>query len=147
MSTSKKNNIDKIFKNEPYLNADLILDYLDNKLNPEKKHKVEKALIDDPFLLEAIEGLEEMSSEYRKTIIYDLLGKEQKEAVVIPYKLIGIAAATIIGISTIFLITKSLLDSSTQTVAYQEVKKKPKKINTNVTKEIQPVQPNIQRVN
>lgn len=122
MSSSKQNNIDKIFKSEPYLNADLILDYLDNKLAPEKRHKVEKALIADPFLSEAIEGLEQMSSEHRKTIIYDLLGKEQKEAIIIPYRLIGIAAATIIGISTIFLITKSLLTPSTQTIAYQETK-------------------------
>lgn len=121
MSSPTENNIDKIFKNESFLTVDLIMDYLDDKLTPEYKHKVEKALINDVFLTEAIEGLEAMSSEERKTVLYNLLGKEQKEARVIPYKLIGIAAATLLGISSIFLITRSLLTPTEETIAYKEV--------------------------
>lgn len=121
MSSPTENNIDKIFKNESFLTVDLIMDYLDDKLTPEYKHKVEKALINDVFLTEAIEGLEAMLSEERKTVLYNLLGKEQKEARVIPYKLIGIAAATLLGISSIFLITRSLLTPTEETIAYKEV--------------------------
>ena len=129
MSSQVQNHIEKIFKNQSHINVDLILGYLDNKLAPEKKHLVEKALLNDPFLSDALDGLNTLSHEDRNRIVFELLGKEQKEPVVIPYRLIGIAAATIIGISTIFLITRSLLSTTatSETLAHQEVREVSKK--------------------
>lgn len=116
----QKDKLEKIFGTAPFIDVDLIIGYLNNTLNTTDLHKVESALIDDPFLTEAIEGLKELPEEGRTGKIYALLGREQKKQIQlnIPPMAWKIAAVTIVAISSIFFIS-TLEFKATEEVAQQ----------------------------
>ena len=119
----QKDNIEKIFGLESNIDVDLILGYLDNTLTPHERHKIERALIDDPFLNEAIEGLKLISEDQRKVFIYKLLGKEpsRKLNIEIHPMVWKIAAVTIVAISSIYFISTIDFNSTSESLAHQEV--------------------------
>lgn len=116
----QKDKLEKIFGATPFIDVDLIIGYLNNTLNEHDLHTVESALIDDPFLTEAIEGLRELPEEGRTGKIYALLGREPKKQIKldIPPMVWKIAAVTIVAISSIFFIS-TLEFKSTEEVAQQ----------------------------
>ena len=52
---------------------DTILKYLDGALSPKARHEFEKAMLDDPFLNDAVEGLSEIGSSEERSIMLDQL--------------------------------------------------------------------------
>lgn len=56
------NELNNILNNgEKPIDQQALLDYLNNQLAGSELHDVEKALVDDPFLQDAMEGLQQMS--------------------------------------------------------------------------------------
>lgn len=120
---NQKDNIEKIFDSESNIDVDLILGYIDNTLTQPELHKIEKALISDPFLSEAIEGLRLLPDNDRKLFIYNLLGKEPSKKLNIEIHPMAwkIAAVTIVAISSIYFISTIDFNSTSESLAHQEI--------------------------
>lgn len=120
---NQKDNIEKIFGSESNIDVDLILGYLDNTLPQAELHRIEKALISDPFLTEAIEGLRLLPDNERKLFIYNLLGKEpsRKLNIEIHPMVWKIAAVTVVAISSIYFISTIDFNSTSESLAHQEM--------------------------
>lgn len=118
----QKDNIEKIFGEAPIINVDLILGYINGTLTPVELHKIEKILVDDPFFNDAIEGLKDIPEEQRKTLVYEILGKEPSKQfkLEIHPMVWKIAAVTVIAISSIYFITLIDFTSVSEEVAMQE---------------------------
>jgi hypothetical protein len=60
----------------PDIDERTLMDYLEGKLTPEAQHEVEKAMIESPFLNDALEGLSAVSNKQRVATILDELNKD-----------------------------------------------------------------------
>lgn len=58
------------------IDEQMLMNYLEGNLTPEQQHKVEEAMMDSPFLEEAIDGLSIVSNKQRAAVILDELNKE-----------------------------------------------------------------------
>lgn len=54
----------------------MLMNYIEGKLTPEQQHKVEEAMMDSPFLEDAIDGLSIVTNKQRAAVILDELNKE-----------------------------------------------------------------------
>ncbi len=71
MSRNRKH-IEDIFSREETPQSDELLAYVDGKLSPEAARRVEKAIIDDPMLSDAVDGIEEVGTEAFQDLMLDL---------------------------------------------------------------------------
>ena len=66
-----------------HLSADIdqetLLLYLQDKLSDEKKHEVEKKLLDNEFASDAMEGLQEFKDKQRVAYLVDMLNRDLKK--------------------------------------------------------------------
>ena len=66
-----------------HLSADIdqetLLLYLQDKLSDEKKHEVEKKLLDNEFASDAMEGLQEFKDKQRVAHLVDMLNRDLKK--------------------------------------------------------------------
>ena len=63
----------------PEIDQETLLLYLQNKLSVEKKHEVEKKLLENEFADEAMEGLEQFKNKERLTLVMDQLNRDLKD--------------------------------------------------------------------
>ena len=65
------------------LNKDIeqekLLDYLNNKLSAPEAHEVEKQMADDPFMNDAVEGLEKFNNKKDLSLYVEQLNRELKK--------------------------------------------------------------------
>lgn len=74
-----KNNIKDILSNlSTDIDQEILLQYLQDKLSDEKKHEVEKQLLENEFASDAMEGLQQMKNKKDINIIIDQLNRELK---------------------------------------------------------------------
>ena len=74
-----KENIKKILTNlSTDIDQEILLQYLQDKLSEEKKHEVEKQLLENEFASDAIEGLQQMKNKKDINIIIDQLNRDLK---------------------------------------------------------------------
>jgi hypothetical protein len=57
----------------PEIDQETLLLYLQDKLTPEKRHEIEKKLLENEFVNEATEGLQEFRNKDKLTMIVDQL--------------------------------------------------------------------------
>lgn len=80
------------------LERDKIRDYLEGKMNPKDRHALENASMNDPFLFQALEGLDENPNweEDINLIEEKILEKINKRSGIVPiWRILGIAAGFI----------------------------------------------------
>jgi ABC-type uncharacterized transport system fused permease/ATPase subunit len=63
----------------PEIDQETLLLYLQNKLSVEKKHEVEKKLLENEFADEAMEGLQQFKNKERLTLVMDQLNRDLKD--------------------------------------------------------------------
>ena len=74
-----KENIKNILTNlSTDIDQEILLQYLQDKLSEEKKHEVEKQLLENEFASDAIEGLQQMKNKKDINIIIDQLNRDLK---------------------------------------------------------------------
>lgn len=56
-------NIDKIFSRSESPNPDRLVDYVNQDMSEEEARKMEEAMVNDPFLSDAVEGIERIGAE------------------------------------------------------------------------------------
>jgi hypothetical protein len=61
------------------IDQETLLLYLQGKLSDEKKHEVEKKLIEDEFDNEAVEGLEDIKDKQQIQYMVDMLNRDLKK--------------------------------------------------------------------
>ena len=61
------------------IDQETLLLYLQDKLSDEKKHEVEKKLLDNEFANDAMEGLQEFKDKQRVAYIVDMLNRDLKK--------------------------------------------------------------------
>jgi len=61
------------------IDQETLLLYLQDKLSEEKKHEVEKKLIDNEFASDAMEGLQEFKDKQRVAYLVDMLNRDLKK--------------------------------------------------------------------
>ncbi len=65
----------------PEIDQETLLLYLQEKLDGDRKHEVEKQLADNDFASEALEGLVELKDQRRINVIVDQLNRDLKKKV------------------------------------------------------------------
>ena len=111
------NNSDKDIDNQQ------LMDYLSNHLNQVQQHEVEKTMADDPFVNDAVEGLQEIQSnknitayveqlndDLQKKIAKNKKRKEKRRLKDSPYTYYTIIILLILMI-TCFVVVKKYLDN------------------------------------
>ena len=74
-----KENIKNILINlSTDIDQEILLQYLQDKLSEEKKHEVEKQLLENEFASDAIEGLQQIKNKKDINIIIDQLNRDLK---------------------------------------------------------------------
>ena len=74
-----KENIKNILTNlSTDIDQEILLQYLQDKLSEEKKHEVEKQLLENVFASDAIEGLQQIKNKKDINIIIDQLNRDLK---------------------------------------------------------------------
>ena len=74
-----KENIKNILSNlSTDIDQEILLQYLQDKLTEEKKHEVEKQLLENEFANDAMEGLQQLKNKKDIHIIIDQLNRELK---------------------------------------------------------------------
>lgn len=74
-----KENIKNILANlSTDVDQEILLQYLQDKLSDEKKHEVEKQLLENEFANDAVEGLQQLKNKKDINIIIDQLNRELK---------------------------------------------------------------------
>ena len=74
-----KENIKNILTNlSTDIDQEILLQYLQDKLSEEKKHEVEKQLLENEFASDAIEGLQQIKNKKDINIIIDQLNRDLK---------------------------------------------------------------------
>ena len=66
MNDKRQNDIDEL----------MLMNYLEGKLTPEQQHQVEEAMMESPFLNDAVDGLSIVTNKQRAAVILDELNKE-----------------------------------------------------------------------
>jgi hypothetical protein len=61
------------------IDQETLLLYLQDKLTPEKKHEVEKKLLDNEFANDAAEGLQEFKNKEGLSLLVDQLNRDLKK--------------------------------------------------------------------
>jgi hypothetical protein len=61
------------------IDQETLLLYLQDKLSEEKKHEVEKKLLDNEFANDAMEGLQEFKDKQQVAYMVDMLNRELKK--------------------------------------------------------------------
>ena len=61
------------------IDQETLLLYLQDKLSDEKKHEVEKKLLDNEFAADAMEGLQEFKDKQRVAYVVDMLNRDLKK--------------------------------------------------------------------
>ncbi|TMI68612.1 MAG: hypothetical protein E6H09_22145 [Bacteroidetes bacterium] len=61
------------------IDQETLLLYLQDKLSEEKKHEVEKKLLDNEFANDAIEGLQEFKDKQRVSLMVEMLNRDLKK--------------------------------------------------------------------
>ena len=61
------------------IDQETLLLYLQDKLSEEKKHEVEKKLLDNEFANDAMEGLQEFKDKQQVTYMVDMLNRDLKK--------------------------------------------------------------------
>ena len=61
------------------IDQETLLLYLQGKLPPEKKHEVEKTLVDNDFANDALEGLQQVRDKQRIAYTVEMLNRELKK--------------------------------------------------------------------
>jgi hypothetical protein len=62
----------------PDIDQETLLLYLQDKLSVEKKHEVEKKLLENEFADDAMEGLQQFKNKERLTLVMEQLNRELK---------------------------------------------------------------------
>lgn len=65
-------NINKIFSRSESPNPDELVDYVNQDLNDDKAREIEEAMVDDPFLSDAAEGIESIGTEDFSDLLAEL---------------------------------------------------------------------------
>ena len=107
-----ENLINKLFNKTSCIREGAMFDYIDNKLSNKERHLIEKHLIGCDFCSDALEGLEQLKSRERITMLNNeinnkVLSTAKDEPKVISMNLrlfIGIAAAILLLIGSTFFI-------------------------------------------
>lgn len=63
----------------PEIDPETLLLYLQNKLSAEKKHDVEKKLLENEFTNDAVEGLREIKDKQGITYLVEMLNRDLKK--------------------------------------------------------------------
>ncbi|MFI5185265.1 MAG: hypothetical protein ACHQF0_00915 [Chitinophagales bacterium] len=63
----------------PEIDQETLLLYLQNKLSPEKKHEVEKKLLENEFADDAAEGLQKINDKQKISYIVEMLNRDLKK--------------------------------------------------------------------
>ena len=61
------------------INQETLLQYLQSQLTPEKKHELEKQLVDNPFASDALEGLSQVRDKRQIQFMIELLNRDLKK--------------------------------------------------------------------
>ena len=61
------------------IDQETLLHYLQGKLSDEKKHEVEKKLLDNEFANDAMEGLQEIKDKQRIAFMVEMLNRDLKK--------------------------------------------------------------------
>jgi hypothetical protein len=61
------------------IDQETLLLYLQDKLSEEKKHEVEKKLLDNEFANDAMEGLQEFKDKQRVSLMVEMLNRDLKK--------------------------------------------------------------------
>lgn len=80
-----------------------IIKYKKGELEPKEMHAFEKKALDDPFLAEALEGLENISSKELSSDVHELNQRILKEKKTILFTPLRIAAGVILVAASVFL--------------------------------------------
>ena len=73
-------NLKDILSNlSPDVDQETLMLYLQGKLSPEKKHEVEKMLVDNEFADDAMEGLEAIKDKQQISFMVDALNRDLKK--------------------------------------------------------------------
>lgn len=104
-----KDHIELLFGKENTPSPTTILAYLEGTLSPSDTHKVERVVSSDPFLSDALEGLEFLPPEERKLAVFNLIGKELKEPIQFNPRIAIAAAIGLILVGTVYLSTQLLI--------------------------------------
>ena len=65
----------------PDIDQETLLLYLQDKLSPEKKHSVEKQLLENEFANDAVEGLKEFKNKEQLQLLVDQLNRDLKKQI------------------------------------------------------------------
>lgn len=115
-------NLKDILSNlNPEVDQELLLQYLQGRLSPEKQHEVEKHLLEDPFEMEALEGLQAMPDQQKIALLVDGLNRDLRkktakknarrrrlELHVQPWQLITIVAVLLLVVLSYFILHRLL---------------------------------------
>ena len=63
------------------IDQEALLLYLQDKLSEEKKHELEKKLLDNEFASDAVEGLQEIKDKQQIAFMVDMLNRDLKKKV------------------------------------------------------------------
>lgn len=73
------NNLNNILSGSGKPSDELLRKYLENQLSEEERHEVEKAMLDDPLLEEAMEGLSGKSDSEVRAVVNDINTELRKQ--------------------------------------------------------------------
>lgn len=109
----------KSHKPNPENPTDPLLDYLNNALNHQEQHAFEKDMMDDPFLNDAVEGLQQYQGRDKlQHVVHDLnqqlnqqiknrkIQRAQKRYTTQPFILIAIAVLLLLIIMFMMVVLK-----------------------------------------
>jgi len=130
MSTNKENS-------GQYSAADILM-YLKGEMTPGERHALEKAALDDPFLADAIEGMDAATHEYGESKVMARLEELKKEIERKKYKTAPVirmtsgiwkvaAAAAVLLIASVFVLNYFLNDSRKDNLAVTQTTNKESK--------------------
>jgi hypothetical protein len=77
-----ENLIDILSHLSPEIDQETLLLYLQDKLSAEKKHEVEKKLLENEFAGDAIEGLQQIKNKQRINYSVEMLNRDLKKKLV-----------------------------------------------------------------
>ena len=61
------------------IDQETLLQYLQGQLTPEKKHELEKQLVDNPFASDALEGLSQVRDKRQIQFMIEMLNRDLKK--------------------------------------------------------------------
>lgn len=105
-----------------------IVKYKNGELTPQEMHALEKKALADPFLAEAMEGIENISPAALKTDISTIDGKVSGKKKTILFTPLRIAAGIVLLVASVFFIFQ--LIPKPETIALKTEKQKPEIKNT-----------------